>query len=250
MVSEIQSERLPGLLVSGTDTGVGKTRVTAWLGAELARRGIQLGLSKPVASGAEWVDGKPTWGDTEALRRVCPVPTPSEEITPIRFLEPLAPNVAARRDPDWASRRLTLTDYLSAIGIWNGRCEALIVEGVGGFLCPITDEATMADLAVAWGRPVLLVARQGLGTINHTMMTLALARARGLEVIGVVMNRSESGPLSIADQTNREELARWVNVPIWGPIDFQGDFEPIPLPIVDVAEAVLSRWARLGPSTK
>jgi dethiobiotin synthetase len=237
-----QKDKPPGLLISGTDTGVGKTKVTSWLAAELVRRGINLGLSKPVASGAEWVDGLPTWGDTESLRRVCPMNPSVDEITPIRFLEPLAPNVAARRDPAWQQRTLMLTDYLSAIACWNGRCEALLVEGVGGLLCPITDQATMADLAVAWGQPVLLVVRQGLGTINHTMMTLEIARARGIEIIGMVMNRSEEGPLSPADQTNREELARWVDVPIWGPIDFQSAFDPIPAVITTMADALLERW--------
>ncbi len=133
-------------------------------------------------------------------------------------------------------------DYLAAIALWEGKCESLVVEGVGGLLCPITDSQTMADLAIAWGRPVLLVARQGLGTINHTMMTLDIARRRGIEVLGVVMNRSDGGPLTLADETNFDELSRWIDVPLWGPTPFQADIEPIPSAIGQVADAILSRW--------
>jgi dethiobiotin synthetase len=243
-MQETQFEKIPGLLISGTDTSVGKTRVTTWLAGELARRGVRLGLSKPVASGADIVDGEPTWGDLEALFHVCPVPCSRDDITPNRFLEPLAPNVAARRDPAWQGKTLNLTDYLEAIGRWNGRCEALIVEGVGGLLCPITDSATMADLALAWGRPVLLVARQGLGTINHTLMTVEVARQRGIELLGIVMNRAESGEWTPADRTNYDELRRWVDLPVWGPTPFQASIAPVPNAIHLIADAVLRRWGR------
>lgn len=239
-----QTDLLPGLLVSGTDTGVGKTRVTVWLGAELTNRGVRCGLCKPVASGAEFVDGQPTWGDTESLHRVCPVPCKTSEITPNRFLEPLAPNVAARSDPAWKSRPLAMQDYLDAITSWESKCQALVVEGVGGLLCPITDDQTMADLAITWGRPVLIVARQGLGTINHTLMTLDIARRRGIDVLGVVMNRTEGGPLTRADETNFDELARWIDVPLWGPTPFQADIEPIPNSIGQVVDAILARWRK------
>jgi dethiobiotin synthetase len=239
-----QTDHWPGLLVSGTDTGVGKTRVTCWIATELARRGVKLGLCKPVASGADFVDDKPIWGDTESLHRVCPVPCTTSQITPNRFLEPLAPNVAARRDPAWQSRSLTMQDYLAAITSWEGKCESLVVEGVGGLLCPITDSQTMADLAIAWGRPVLLVARQGLGTINHTMMTLDIARQRGIEVIGVVLNRSEEGPLTLADETNFDELSRWTDTPLWGPTPFQAHIEPVPGAIRQVVDTILARWER------
>ena len=232
----------PGLFITGTDTGVGKTRVTCWLARELAARGVRIGLSKPVATGAARVGDSLTWEDTQALLAVCPIPN-EKLITPIHLLEPLAPNVAARRDPNWQGRTLQLLDYQRAIDAWTRRCEMLIVEGVGGLLCPITDQETVAELAAWWGRPVLIVARLGLGTLNHTLMTVEIARSRGLNIIGVLLNRAEAGPLSISDETNPAELRRLVDVPVWGPILFDESAEQIPAAIRDVADAVMRNLA-------
>ena len=88
---------------------------------------------------------------------------------------------------------MQLSEHQHAIDGWTRRCELLIVEGVGGILCPITDQETVADLAAWWGRPIIIVARLGLGTLNHTLMTVEIARARGLNLSGVLLNQSEKG---------------------------------------------------------
>ncbi|MBX9652197.1 dethiobiotin synthase [bacterium] len=231
----------PGLFITGTDTGVGKTRVTCWLARELASRSLRLGLCKPVATGAMEVDGRRVWEDTEALRSVCPTPISEKLITPIHLLEPLAPNVAARRDPAWQGRTLSLLDYQQAIDAWSRRCELLLVEGVGGLLCPITDEETVADLAAWWGRPILIVARLGLGTLNHTLMTVEIARARGLDVLGVLINRSDPAPLTVSDETNPAEMRRLLDVPVWGPTPYQQPDDSLPNAIREVADAFMRR---------
>lgn len=221
-----------GLFISGTDTGVGKTQITCWLARLLAERGVRVGACKPVASGAEEREGRLVWGDTESLLASISVPASEDLVTPIRLRAPLAPNVAARRE----GRPLPLGDYRSAIEAWTGRCDVLLVEGVGGLLCPITDDATVADLAQWWGRPVLIVARLGLGTINHTLLTLEAARTRGLAVVGVVINQAERTTGTIAEETNPAELRRLVEVPVWGPIGHQARDEGIPPELRELAE--------------
>jgi len=233
----------PGLFITGTDTGVGKTRVTCWLARELVSRSLRLGLCKPVATGAMKLEGKRVWEDTESLRAVCPTSVNEKLITPIHLLEPLAPNVAARRDPDWQGRTLALLDYQQAIDAWTRRCEMLLVEGVGGLLCPITDKETVADLAAWWGRPILVVARLGLGTLNHTLMTVEIARARGLDVLGILINRSDPAPLTVSDETNPAEMRRLLDVPVWGPTPFQASDDSVPSPIREVADTFMRRLA-------
>jgi dethiobiotin synthetase len=168
----------------------------------------------------------------------------AEEVTPIRLEEPLAPPVAARRDPAWQSRSLRLGDYQDAVRAWAGRCDWLLVEGVGGLLCPITETETLADLAVWWGEPVVIVARLGLGTLNHTLLTIEAAQTRGLDVVGVVVNRSDPAPLSVADETNPAEMRRLLPCPVWGPIDFLASDATIPGAVVSMADAILERLAK------
>lgn len=193
-----------------------------------------MGASKPVASGAEVVDGQLVWGDAEQLRAACPLGPELDLVTPIRLKDPLAPPMAARRE----GRTLTFADYQSAMDRWKGKCNDLVVEGVGGLLCPITDQQTILDLAIWWKQPVLVVARLGLGTINHTLLTVQAARAAGLTLAGVVLNRSEPGAPTLADETNPAELRRWLDVPVWGPIDYQDSNAPVPSTIVELCDVI------------
>jgi dethiobiotin synthetase len=226
-----------GILATGTDTGVGKTRVACWLVRELRRRGVRAGACKPAASGVVEGAGESYWEDARALARALGGEADESLITPMRLREPLAPPVAARRE----GRTVTLADYQEAILAWEGRCEALVVEGVGGLLCPITDSETLADLAAWWGRPILIVARLGLGTINHTLLTMEAAVARGLEALGVVLNRSDTDPPTLADESNPGELRRRLDVPVWGPILHQPSDEPVP----DAVREIADHWLKI-----
>lgn len=223
-----------GIFVTGTDTGVGKTRVASWILRELAERGLRVGASKPVASGAEMVNGTPVWRDAMELQAACPLQPELDLVTPIRLMEPLAPPTAARR----SGRTLTLADYQSAIARWNGHCDFLVVEGVGGVLCPITDQQTVLDLAVWWDQPALIVANVGLGTINHTLLTVQAARRAGLALLGVVLNQPQCRAPTLADETNPAELRRWLDIPVWGPIEYQDSRAPVPPAIGDVCDAL------------
>ncbi|HLI15882.1 MAG TPA: dethiobiotin synthase [Acidimicrobiales bacterium] len=170
-----------GLFVTGTDTEVGKTFVASALVRALLRRGVDVGVAKPFQSGALATDPA---GDAAALARAAGVADPLEAIAPNAFRAPLAPLVAARLE----GREADLDATLGALEALAARHDALVVEGAGGLLVPVAPGATIADLAAACGLPLVVVARAGLGTVNHVALTCALAAARGLRVAGVVLN--------------------------------------------------------------
>jgi dethiobiotin synthetase len=197
---------IPGLFVTGTDTGVGKTRIAAAIARAMTAAGPRVGVLKPVASGAE---PGPIWPDAEALAAAVGG-APRERVAPLVFEAPLAPPVAARQagqtlrwDDLWRSSREALEWWAD-----DRRAEVVVVEGVGGWLCPIAEDATVADLAARLDYPVLVVARRGLGTINHTLLTVEAIARRGLRVAGVVLNGSGPTADPVAEATNPAEIAR------------------------------------------
>lgn len=195
-----------GLFFTGTDTGVGKTFVLSTILKVLKAQGRNPRVSKPVATGAIGIAD-----DTLQLAKAINLSSPSElqTITPWTFSEPAAPPVAARVE------RLTLTieGLVSAVQTTGEGAEILLVEGVGGLLCPLTESHTVADLVRELGLPLIVVARRSLGTLNHTMLTVEAALQRKLNLAGVVVNET-TPPLGLADETNVEELRRRLSVPI------------------------------------
>ncbi|RUL87314.1 dethiobiotin synthase [Tautonia sociabilis] len=208
---------LRGLFVTGTDTGVGKTRVAAAIASVLANRGVRVGVLKPVATGAEPVGDGWRAEDAELLISAIGGRVPSDRVCPIAFQPPLAPPVAARLSGEPLGFDRVLAETRTALDWWAGPggAELVVVEGVGGLLCPLAEGATVADLAVSLDFPVLVVARRGLGTLNHTLLTVEAARRRGLRLAGVVLNGSEPTVDPLAERTNPGELARWLgDVPL------------------------------------
>jgi dethiobiotin synthetase len=171
-----------GLFVTGTDTGVGKTEVACALIAAARAAGLDVGAMKPAQSGVE--PGVPT--DADRLHAAAGGGDPMALVCPFSFTPPLAPGVAARL----AGAEITLEAILAAARTLAARHAALLVEGAGGLLVPLTPRESYADLAVALGLPVLLVARAGLGTVNHTALTVEALRSRGLAIAGLVLNRT------------------------------------------------------------
>ena len=183
----------PGFFVTGTDTGVGKTRVACALVRGLRGRGIDVGAMKPVETGVG--DGGPL--DALALQEAAGNSDRLEDVCPLRFALPAAPTVAASAEGRgvefWAIQR--------AFERVRARHSCVIVEGAGGLLVPVDAQHCMADLARELRLPLLVVARAALGTINHTLLTLEVAVSRGLSVAGVVISHAD-GPLSAADAAN------------------------------------------------
>jgi dethiobiotin synthetase len=203
---------LPGLFVVGTDTGVGKTYVASAIARSLAEQGRRVGVLKPVATGLGEGDGDGGGRGADADRLIAAVggSIAPERVVPLAFAEPLAPVVAARRrggrlEPAEVERAVD-----AALGWWLDRADVMVVEGVGGLLTPLAEGTTVADLAIRLDYPLVVVARRGLGTLNHTLLTVEAARRRGLRIAGVVLN----GPCptvegeALAEATNAGELAR------------------------------------------
>lgn len=190
-------------LVTGTDTGIGKTTVASGVAAALTRRGWDVGVVKPVETGCAQAAGSLVPADALRLRWAAGREAePLGHICPFRLREPLAPAVAARRE----GMRLELGDLVEAVRKVTAGGELTIVEGAGGLLVPLAGEASFADLARACGLPLLIVVGNRLGAINHARLTVDCARQAGLQVIGYVMNTL--GPeSSLAAQTNMEVLA-------------------------------------------
>ncbi|MBX6312483.1 MAG: dethiobiotin synthase [Isosphaeraceae bacterium] len=200
--------RLPGLFVVGTDTGVGKTRVAAGIARCLVEAGRRVGVLKPVATGLIRKGDRWRCEDAEALIAALGVGIEPERVTPLAFEEPLAPPVAARRQGRPLDFAQVLDATRDALAWWADRAEIILVEGVGGLLCPLAEGATVADLAVALDFPLVVVARRGLGTLNHTLLTVEAARWRGLRVAGIVLNGSDADADPLALATNPGELTR------------------------------------------
>jgi dethiobiotin synthetase len=215
---------LRGLFVVGTDTGVGKTRVAAAIARSAFVAGRKVGVLKPLATGC--VRRGESWQceDADLLIEAIGGGVSAERVTPLAFSEPLAPSVAARRAGAPLQHSQVEHVVREALAWWAASAEIMVVEGVGGLLCPLAEGTTVAELAVMLDYPLVIVARRGLGTLNHTLMTVEAASWRGLRVAGIVLNSAlpESDPL--ATSTNAEELARRLpGVAILAEVEYQAD---------------------------
>ncbi|SDT27033.1 dethiobiotin synthetase [Paenibacillaceae bacterium GAS479] len=191
-MSRVNVRKIRGLFVTGTDTGVGKTVVTAAITAMLRAEGMNLGVWKPVQSGALIGSGTT---DAERLLKSTGINESLEAVAPFTYEAPLAPMLAARQ----AGATLKLEDVIAAGLPLAARYEALIVEGAGGVAVPLTENALVADLIAELSMPALIVARSGLGTVNHTLLTVSYLRQRGIPIVGVVLNDGESAESELND---------------------------------------------------
>jgi dethiobiotin synthetase len=197
----------PALFITGTDTGVGKTVATAAIGCTLAAQGRRVAVLKPAQTGV--APGQP--GDAEFVLAALGSAQPPATSCPYRFVAPAAPLVAARAE----HATLDLAVIQRACDSLRESYDVVLVEGAGGLLVPVTEAHSMADLARVLGLPVVVVARPGLGTLNHTLLTIEAARARGLEMLGVVLS-GWRGPVDLATRTNPVLLCALGNVPLLG----------------------------------
>jgi dethiobiotin synthetase len=190
----------PGVFVTGTGTEVGKTVVAAAIARTAATRGERVRVFKPAVSGLDEVDA--TGPDHELLRRAAGSDQSDDEIAPYRYGPPLSPHLAAALDggPIDPER---LRDGVAAA---RKGADLLVVEGVGGFLVPLRADYLIRDFAADLGLPVAIVAAPGLGTINHTLLTVESVRAAGLEPALVVLNPWPTEPTAL-EESNRETIA-------------------------------------------
>lgn len=206
------------LFITGTDTGVGKTFVTARLLAELRRRGLPAAAMKPIACGA---DGR---RDAVTYRRIMNRAADLHVLNPVYLRAPLAPWIAARRE----NRRISLPRIRACYRLLIKQFRPVLVEGAGGLLVPIRRDYTVAELARDLKLPVLIIARLGLGTLNHTLLTIEAAQHRGLTVCGVILN-DLTGRRWLAERTNPDALTQLMPVPVLGIVPHEATSLPAEL---------------------
>ncbi|HEY5593702.1 MAG TPA: dethiobiotin synthase [Nitrospiria bacterium] len=217
-----------GIFITGTDTGVGKTVVAAGLAALFRKRGLSVGVMKPIQTGCpsrrgeriatdarfllqaagalSKVNGRISNGASDGMDQVCPY----------RFKDPVAPLVAAERD----DVTIRLDRIAEAYRDLSARHSIMVVEGIGGLLAPITQTVFSIDLALLLKLPVLVVSHTRLGTLNHTLLTIRWAQQMGATVVGVVFNNPVPPTKSLAEKTNPLVFSRLSTVPVLGNIPF------------------------------
>ncbi|MGH6638447.1 MAG: dethiobiotin synthase [Polaromonas sp.] len=203
------------LFVTGTDTGVGKTLVSAALLHALARYHPRVVGMKPVAAGTVQVDGVETNEDVLALRAASTCAVPPALDNPVLLPDPVSPHIAAAR----AGMRIDIAHLAACHRELAKLAGAVVVEGAGGFHVPLSDTQTGADLAQALGLPVVLVVGLRLGCLNHALLTAEAIRARGLTLAGWVANHVD--PTMLAQDDNIAFLQQRLQAPLLASIPHQ-----------------------------
>lgn len=201
----------PGIFITGTDTDVGKTVVAAGLAMALKDKGIKVGVMKPVATGCVGLEKRLVSYDAAYLMEAA-----ENEYTgllsPSRFRNSLSPNVAATLE----NRPVDIESICQAYQELQKYYDFIIVEGIGGLMVPLSNDYFVANLIREFSLPLLIVARCGLGTINHTLLTIDAALVRGFDVKGIIFNRMPKTNISTAEMTNPKVINEVSGVPVLG----------------------------------
>ena len=219
MKNKITKMSTQGIFITGTDTGVGKTAVTAALLTLLRRRGVDAVPMKPVQTDCLRRGRELIAPDLDFCLRMAGLRAQGEErndMCPFRFVPACSPHLAARL----ARQPIQLRCIMAAYRNLAARHDAVLVEGAGGALAPIGGGRTMLDIMRALDLPVLIVARPGLGTINHTLLTLAAVRAAHLKIAGILFADTQPGRWGQIERDNVETIRRLGQVPIIGHFPF------------------------------
>ncbi len=211
---------MSGLFITGTDTGVGKTLVTAALLHAMTALGLRALAMKPIAAGAAHVDGVWVNEDVAILEQAANVAAPRALVNPYLLREALAPHIAAERK----GVRIEIPHIVEAYGQLADLADWLLVEGVGGFRTPLDDRRDGADLAVALGLPIILVVGMRLGCLNHALLTAEAIAARGLRLAGWVANRLD--PDLAAFEENVLALRQRLPAPCLAVLPYLADRDP------------------------
>jgi len=229
MSLELDLPKKPGLFITGTDTGIGKTLVAGGIARLLCEREFNVGVFKPIATGCRRQREGLISDDAEFLAYCANSELPLSVINPVGYVTPAAPIVSADED----GYEIDFEQIASAYKYICETCDFVIVEGIGGERVPITAETDVLDLAVEFRLPVVIVARPDLGTINHTLMTIDCVRSRGLEIAGVIINGYDALEATVAESTAADVIAQCGDVDVLLVLPFDDES--------DVDEAVLGR---------
>jgi len=204
------------VVVAGTDTAVGKTVLTAGLIRWMNNEGLPTLGMKPFVCGASSNGKYPTFEDLEIIKKANSQTCLDEELSPLQWKSYLAPYRASRLE----KKRVSFNKITQSIQSMRKKANLLLIEGIGGLLCPLTTQHTLADWVKQEKLPVLLVARLGLGTLNHTLMTLEVAKSRGIMVKGIILNDFPPTGRDVSRRWNPQDLKELTDVPIIGIFPF------------------------------
>jgi len=222
-----------GFFITGTDTGVGKTIITAALIRAISLLGIRVCGMKPIETGclnSEFGVRNSEFGVKEKvlipsdgmfLKKMAGMNESIDLVTPICLENPLAPLPASEIE----NIPVDIGKIKSAYADLSKKYEVIMVEGIGGLLVPLKRDCFVLDLARDFGLPVIVVSRPGLGTINHTMLTVNYAIKEGLTVAGIIINFSQPSDGSRAEETNSAVLRQISTVPILGIFPYLEEIE-------------------------
>jgi dethiobiotin synthetase len=204
MTLDLHLPKAKGLFVTGTDTGVGKTLIAGGIARLLTQQGLRVGVFKPVASGCRSDRGELFSQDAAFLAACAETDYPLSVISPVTFRTPAAPITCIRLE-----HRPMDYEQIAAAYTWLcEKCDAVVVEGIGGAMVPLTETETVLDLAAEFDLPTLVVARPTLGTINHSLLTIRAVRDAGLPLAGVIINGYNALDADIAEETAPEVIAQ------------------------------------------
>lgn len=218
-----------GIFITGTGTEIGKTVVAGGLAAALKDSGVNVGVMKPISTGNR--------ADAAYLKHTAQVDDATSTINPIYLRHPLAPSVAARIE----NREIDVASIESAFAVLEKKYEFVIVEGVGGIGVPIQDHFLVAHLIRRLKLPILIVAEAGLGTLNHTLLTVAFAEQFSLQIEGIVLNSLSTEPPGLAEATNPVEIEKLTGVPVIGALPYEKQVDT-PHPDVTFLTTFINRY--------
>jgi len=205
-----------GIFITGTDTGIGKTFIASGLLRAMKAMGVNACPMKPVETGCKTNRGKLIPHDTLELIRASGKEEPLDIINPYRLKHPLAPSVSAELEKVIIKKKKILTAYKYLLK----KYDITIVEGAGGIMVPVYKNYLFLDLVKDMRVPVIIVSRPGLGTINHTLLTIDSAKKRGINIIGVIINYASKTKKGLPEKTNPKVIEKLGKVPVLGVVPF------------------------------
>lgn len=200
-----------GIFVTGIDTGVGKTVIAGAIAAAIKAHGLDVGVMKPVATGAKEIEGRLVSEDVVYLKKIIGSTDDDDLVNPIRLKPALAPNMAASR----AGITIDTGKVWKAYKEITDKHDFVVVEGIGGLMVPIDDNLLVADMALKMGLALVIVSKHYPGAINHTLLTLEYARSRNLRIKGIIFNMLKNGEDFVG------EIGRFSSVRVLGAIPFE-----------------------------